>query len=743
MYRALMSGILAGSMACAIVALPIARSSEARAQEPGGGAPVAADEPAPAAGQVVPGRIEAGVIDGQQPEREERIVVELPAVHYTFTNRGGTLSRAVLQEPRFTQDAHTPVAGAPADKLLEGPIDLVTTWGTKWLPFSSVFGKLSYPGQATLVVRAHEGGQVRGGVIKGGVLEAPSARTELVVDRPVAKDDILEVIAPPSVAGEYRVSAVGAGGAITPARPFPEGAAGDVVYKLTRTGAVEHLYEGDRTFTRVSATPGLPLVYVWPNPATDSSPIWIERRIETGVHPYELKLAVTVHNLGDQLAQVQNGLRIGGWQHPEAKGPSMFGAPTPVLQASCLALDGVESAPFSSLREEAVEKWEMGQPAVDLRSFPTGAQWVATDTNYFIQAAVPTPVSELGGQCQLGLRDFDPTVPGAWVMWAQFQGANVIEIPGRVDACLPEWLDAPANAAGSAPQGESCKAHLERLGIGASASIEEVKRGWERARTAGGDVAAIDRSYEILKSRRQATWRFNLYNGPKDTTYLALSHPELKRSVQFGWISFVGAPLHQVLVWFHGGLGSWPLAIILLTFALKLVTWPLSQKSYTSMQRMKNLKPKLDELKKKFGNDRQKFAQEQMALMKREGVNPFAGCLPMLLQLPIWVGLYGAILGSVELYHEPMGLWVPDLSSPDPYFVMPILVGIIQAVQMWLTPQAATDEMQAKIMKYGMPIMFTLFMLFLPSALVLYILVNSLLTIAQNLLIKRKMEAAA
>lgn len=213
--------------------------------------------------------------------------------------------------------------------------------------------------------------------------------------------------------------------------------------------------------------------------------------------------------------------------------------------------------------------------------------------------------------------------------------------------------------------------------------------------------------------------------------------------MQFGWISFVGAPLHQVLVWFEGGLGSWPLAIILLTIALKLITWPLSQKSYTSMQRMKNLKPKLDELKKKFGNDRQKFAQEQMALMKREGVNPFAGCLPMLLQLPIWVGLYGAILGSVELYHEPMGLWVPDLSSPDPYFVMPILVGVIQFIQMWLTPQAATDEMQAKIMKYGMPIMFTLFMLFLPSALVLYILVNSLLTIAQNLLIKRKMEAAA
>jgi len=161
------------------------------------------------------------------------------------------------------------------------------------------------------------------------------------------------------------------------------------------------------------------------------------------------------------------------------------------------------------------------------------------------------------------------------------------------------------------------------------------------------------------------------------------------------------------------------------------------------MQKMKNIRPKLDELKRKFGNDKQKFAQEQMALMKREGVNPFAGCLPMLLQFPIWVGLYGAILGSVELYHEPLGLWVPDLSSSDPYFIMPILLGILMFVQTLLTPQTATDETQAKIMKFGMPIMFTVFMLFLPSALVLYILFNTILTIVQNLLIKRRMEARA
>lgn len=746
MYRSMLNGLAAARIAplavCFASSLALMSSpGVGHAQEPTGQNPIAPADAGPTKpSQPVAGTVENGVVDGQQPEREERIVVTTPAVVYTFTNRGATLSKAVLQDPRFTHTARAPVAGTPADKLAAGQIDLVTTWGPKWLPFGSAFGKLAYPGQATMVIRRAPEGAVAGGSIKGGVLEAPLNRATLVVDRVVAVNDILKVTAPASLAGEYRVAAVGAGGSITPSKAFAESTATGVAYEISRVGAVDQLYETDRTYKRISATPGLPLVYVWPNPDFDTSPVWIERRIEAGAHPYELHLAVTVHNVGDQLAQVQNGLTIGSWQHPDTKGPSMFGAPTPILQSSCLALDGVEHAPFASLREAAIEKWEAGQKAEELRSYPTGAQWVAADTNYFMQAAIPTPFSELGGQCQLGLRDFNPTVPGAWVMWAQYMASNLVEIPGRVDSCLPDWL-AAANPNG--PKGDHCKAYLDTLGVTSASSVDEVKRGWEAARAKGGDVAAIDRAYDALKNRRQATWRFNLYNGPKDTTLMPLTHPDLNKSVKFGWMSFIGAPMHKVLTWFHEGLGSWPLAIILLTIALKLITWPLSQKSYMSMQKMKAIKPKLDELKLRLGNDRQKFAQEQMALMKREGVNPLAGCLPMLLQLPIWVGLYGAILGSVELYHEPLGLWVPDLSSPDPFFVMPILVGIIQFVQMWLTPQTATDEMQAKIMKYGMPVLFTLFMLFLPSALVLYILVNSLLTIGQNLLIKRKMEARA
>jgi YidC/Oxa1 family membrane protein insertase len=722
----------------------IASSGAALAQDGGVGGNVGQASTGPSTqGPSVPGKVETSDYFGeqskQQPEREERVIVgfpaDKPAVVYTFTNRGGSMSKAVLQDPRFTHAARNLIPSVPPEKLLAGQIDLVSTWGPKWLPFGTTFGKLSYPGQVTLVLR-----KASDGIIEGGVLKPPADRAKLAVDRPIKADDLLVVTAPADVAGEYKIASVGSGGALTPVKEFAAKAATGVTYEVKRTGSIEALYDDDRTFVRVSATPGLPLVYVWPNPAFDSSPVFIERRFDAGQHPFELKLSVTVHNVGTELLQVQTGIRIGAWQHPETGSPGLFGGPTPVLQASCLAADGLEHAPFASLREAAIEKYEQHQEAVGFKAFPSGTQWVAADTNYFIQAAVPMPINAAGGQCQLGLKDFNPTVPGAWVMWSQFMASNIVEIPKRGQGCVADWLPESAAGVTGLPR---CKASLDKLGVTSASSIDEVKQAWEKARAAGGDLAAVDQAYQLLTERRQATWRYNLYNGPKDTAFLPESHPELKRAVQFGWMSFVGAPMHKVLVWFHEGLGSWPLAIILLTLGLKLITWPLSQKSYMSMQKMKNIRPKLDELKRKFGNDRAKFSQEQMALMKREGVNPFAGCLPMLLQFPIWVGLYGAILGSVELYHEPLGLWVPDLSSSDPYFIMPILLGILMFVQTLLTPQTATDETQAKIMKYGMPIMFTVFMLFLPSALVLYILFNTILTIVQNLLIKRRMEARA
>lgn len=692
--------------------------------------------------QVVPGTValEQVEVSNGQVERDERITVAFPVdkplIVYTFSNRGGSMAKAVLQGPRYTRDPHSVVAGVPADKVAGGPIDLVSTWGPRLLPFTDSFLELDYPGETRITVRLD-----KAGVIAGGAIKQPDNRKALQVDRPIREGDLIIITAPANVAGEYRVKTVGAGGSITPDKEFAAKELTGVDYRVVRVGSAKDLFTQDPTYTRVSKNPGLPLVYVWPDPSVDQSPVWIERRIEAGRHAYELGLVVSVHNVGDKELKVQGALKIGAWQHPEVGSPSLFGGATPMLQSSCMHLDGVERFAFASMREEALENWEQTQNATALKSFPSGARWVATDTNYFVQAAVPTSFGEIGGQCRLEYREFNVQTPGAWSMVSTLVAPNSDRINGRSDGCVPQWLPADLPVAAGAIR---CGSILATLGAPDTASAEQVRGAYEAKRKqAGVDVAAVDKAWDAYKNRRVATWRYNLYSGPKETDMLEATSPDLMKAVQFGWMGFVGAPLHKVMVWFHDGVGNWPLAIILLTIVLKLLTWPLNAKSFVSMQKMKTIKPKLDELKKKFGHDRQKFAQEQMALMKREGVNPFASCLPMLIQIPIWMGLYGAILGSVELYREPLGLWVPDLSSSDPYFILPIVLGILMFVQTILTPQAGMEEMQAKIMKYGMPIMFTLFMLFLPSGLVLYILVNTILTIGQNLLIKRKMEAAS
>lgn len=712
----------------------------AQAQDGAGGPVVEATGATPAPkGQVVAGR--ASVIrqsaENGQIEREERIEVafppEKPSIVYSFSTRHGTIAEAVLKNERYQRDALPPYANAPENKLAAGQIDLVSTWSARWLPFHTVFGELGYPGQAALTLRV-----ATGGVVADGQLAAPDNRDTLAIDRPILAGDKLVVTAPVEVAGTYQVKAVGAGGAVTPEPAFAVKAAAAVAYSMVRAGEPRVLFEADPYFTRVSETAGLPLVYVWPNPAIDQSPVWIERRFEAGSNPFELKLTVTIHNTGDQVLRVQPGIRLSAWQHPETGQPSMFGGPTNLLRAVCNTVDGREAVAFSDMHENAIEEMQRTGTALNLQAFTFGTHWVATDTNYFIQAVAPI-LDAPGGQCQLGLRDFAPQTPGAWVLWSTWLTSNIIQLQGRVDGCLPDWL--PASRMGEM-RGRRCGEALKTLGLEANAATPKgIRDAWSKV--VQSDVAAADRAKNDLEGRRQASWSFAVYNGPKETDPLTATHPTLVDAVDFGWMNFVGKPLHDVLVWLYEALSSWPLAIILLTIGLKLLTWPLTSKTYTSMQKMQAIKPKLDALKTKYANDRQRFAQEQMALMRQEGVNPFAGCLPMLLQLPIWIGLYGAILGSVELYREPLGFWINDLSAPDPFFVLPVLEGLLMFVQTVLTPSsAAMQGAQAKIMKFGMPIMFTIFMLFLPSGLVLYIIINTALTIVQNLLIKRRMKTA-
>jgi YidC/Oxa1 family membrane protein insertase len=229
------------------------------------------------------------------------------------------------------------------------------------------------------------------------------------------------------------------------------------------------------------------------------------------------------------------------------------------------------------------------------------------------------------------------------------------------------------------------------------------------------------------------------YVGPKIIERLEEVAPNLDRTVDFGFLFFIALPLFIILDWFYGLVGNWGVAIILLTVLVKAVFFKLSATSYRSMARMRAVAPQLTRLKELYGDDRQRMSQEMMALYKREKINPLGGCLPILVQMPVFISLYWVLFESVQLRHAPFMLWINDLSVMDPYFILPILMGASMMLQMSLNP-TPPDPMQAKIMKM-MPLVFTIFFLWFPAGLVLYWLVNNILSISQQWYITRKIEA--
>ena len=228
------------------------------------------------------------------------------------------------------------------------------------------------------------------------------------------------------------------------------------------------------------------------------------------------------------------------------------------------------------------------------------------------------------------------------------------------------------------------------------------------------------------------------YIGPKDQKRLGDLATYLDRTIDYGWVWVIAQPLFWFLSSIYDYVGNWGWSIILLTILLKIILYPLSAASLRSMARMRNLQPKLTRLKELYGDDRQKMSQETFALYKKEKVNPVGGCLPMLLQLPIFLSLYWVLFESYEIRHAPWLLWIQDLATKDPYFVLPILMGGSMFLMQKLQPMP-TDPMQANVMRY-MPIALTILMLGFPSGLVLYWTVNNLLSMAQQWYVNRQMK---
>lgn len=231
-----------------------------------------------------------------------------------------------------------------------------------------------------------------------------------------------------------------------------------------------------------------------------------------------------------------------------------------------------------------------------------------------------------------------------------------------------------------------------------------------------------------------------LFAGPKEQDQLRAQDVEgLLLTVDYGWLTPIADPLFWLLDKIHDVVNNWGWSIILLTLLVKAIFYPLSAASYRSMAKMKKLQPRLKTLKERYGDDKQKFQQEMMKLYKAEKVNPAGGCLPILVQIPVFIALYWTLLESVELRQADFMLWIHDLSIPDPYFVLPLLMGASMLAQHFLNP-APMDPLQKKIM-LAMPVVFTVFFLWFPAGLVLYWVVNNLLSIAQQYYISRKHQA--
>lgn len=226
-----------------------------------------------------------------------------------------------------------------------------------------------------------------------------------------------------------------------------------------------------------------------------------------------------------------------------------------------------------------------------------------------------------------------------------------------------------------------------------------------------------------------------MYVGPQEQNQLAKLAPGLDLVVDYGWVTVIAKPLFWVLSLFYKWVQNWGVAIILLTVSIKLLFFPLSAASYKSMAKMRAVSPKLQLLKEQYGEDKQRMNQAMMELYKTEKVNPLGGCLPIAVQIPVFIALYTVLLTTVELRNAPFMLWIQDLSLPDPYYVLPLIMGVTMLLQTRMNP-TPPDPIQAKVMQI-MPVAFSIFFFFFPSGLVLYWLVNNILSISQQWYITR------
>ncbi|WP_392563054.1 membrane protein insertase YidC [Orbus sturtevantii] len=243
----------------------------------------------------------------------------------------------------------------------------------------------------------------------------------------------------------------------------------------------------------------------------------------------------------------------------------------------------------------------------------------------------------------------------------------------------------------------------------------------------------------VIDSGKNQTITAKLWLGPEIQSELQATAAHLDLIVDYGWLWFLSQPLFHLLTFIQSFVGNWGVAIIIITFIVRGILFPLTRAQYRSMAKMKLLQPRLQGLKERYGDDRKKMSQETMALYKQEKVNPLGGCLPLVIQMPIFLALFYMLGSSVELRQAPFMLWIQDLSAPDPYYIFPLLMGGTMFLIQKMSPTPVSDPMQQKLMTF-MPLIFTVFFLWFPSGLVLYYIVSNLFTIVQQRIIYWELE---
>ncbi len=482
---------------------------------------------------------------------------------------------------------------------------------------------------------------------------------------------------------------------------FDELDAGSVQLRIRQDGGSETAtdtrltaYQKADPLWGVVAQSASEVVLAWPDPKRVNSPIYLTKRYTVGGTdaPFILRLEVTVVNLGSAPVRYRLAHEVTTFQNPGQGGGgflAMFAGPPDTKGAGFSVAGEATHLDAKSLLDADADK----------RGRSAAPEWMAIDSRYFLMATAP--VGGFSPQSDVRL-----TALANGVVMARLRTAPET-LAAASDSCVPAWFAAS----------------------------------W------GGTACPSPATL------RQKTYGLELYTGPKEIDLLKPAGHNLEAAIDFGWFGLIARPMLAVLKFAHGLSGSWPLAILMLTVLVKALLWPITGKSMKSMRNMQKIKPELDKIRKeleekakKQGKDKadpQELNQATFALYKKHNVNPLGGCLPLMLQMPIYIALYRTINASVDLYNQPLFGWVTDLTQRDPYYVLPAVLGAVMFAQQKLTPQAGGDPMQQKMMLYFMPALFTLMMLQLPSGLTLYILTNTVLGIAQTMVYNRADKSPA